>query len=208
MIRKAIIVLLMLGVVVVGVLWLDSYVERPRHRSHPLLQPRSGWKKHRDRSTFDDQQKLCAWYHSTLTVSSGTIEYQSEGTHLAGRSISKRLTIDKYGLEEWSWPSAGSRRILLPLWPAVPLLAAYPALAFIRGPVRRYRRWRKGLCTYCSYDLTGNVSGTCPECGTTRDVQRFKPPLLAITVGLSAAVCIVPLLLWYLDHAPVAEAST
>ena len=46
------------------------------------------------------------------------------------------------------------------------LLAAYPTVAFIRGPVRRYGRRRKGLCVKCGYDLTGNVSGTCPECGT------------------------------------------
>jgi hypothetical protein len=40
---------------------------------------------------------------------------------------------------------------------------------------RRYsaatRRWRRsrGLCPICAYDLTGNVSGTCPECGTRTD---------------------------------------
>lgn len=29
------------------------------------------------------------------------------------------------------------------------------------------RRWAaEGKCTTCGYDLTGNVSGTCPECGT------------------------------------------
>jgi len=30
---------------------------------------------------------------------------------------------------------------------------------------RRAGRRRKGLCTECGYDLTGNVSGKCPECG-------------------------------------------
>ena len=30
----------------------------------------------------------------------------------------------------------------------------------------RSRRRSKGLCTECGYDLTGNVSGKCPECGT------------------------------------------
>jgi len=46
------------------------------------------------------------------------------------------------------------------------LMAAYPTLAFIRGPVRRHRRRKRGLCVKCAYNLTGNVSGTCPECGT------------------------------------------
>jgi len=33
------------------------------------------------------------------------------------------------------------------------------------------RRWRRrfrlthGLCLTCGYNLTGNVSGRCPECG-------------------------------------------
>jgi hypothetical protein len=30
---------------------------------------------------------------------------------------------------------------------------------------RKTRRRRQGLCTECGYDLTGNVSGKCPECG-------------------------------------------
>ncbi len=40
-------------------------------------------------------------------------------------------------------------------------LCVYPRLPFAR------RRWRlkHGLCVSCGYDLTGNVSGTCPECG-------------------------------------------
>ncbi len=46
------------------------------------------------------------------------------------------------------------------------VLAAYPAIAFIRGPLRRYRRRRRGLCVTCGYNLTGNESGRCPECAT------------------------------------------
>lgn len=30
---------------------------------------------------------------------------------------------------------------------------------------RRSRRLRRGQCPSCGYDLTGNVSGVCPECG-------------------------------------------
>lgn len=38
-----------------------------------------------------------------------------------------------------------------------------------RGHSRAYRESRTrgaGLCVNCDYDLTGNVSSTCPECGT------------------------------------------
>jgi rubrerythrin len=30
---------------------------------------------------------------------------------------------------------------------------------------RRDRPPAVQLCSYCGYDLTGNVSGVCPECG-------------------------------------------
>jgi hypothetical protein len=34
------------------------------------------------------------------------------------------------------------------------------------GDYERQDRLRRGLCVKCGYDLTGNLSGTCPECGT------------------------------------------
>jgi hypothetical protein len=43
----------------------------------------------------------------------------------------------------------------------LPILV-YPFLPFA---TRRYRR-KHGLCLHCGYDLTGNISGVCPECGT------------------------------------------
>lgn len=49
---------------------------------------------------------------------------------------------------------------------AIPVLGAYPLLALTRAIVRRNRRRKPNECMNCSYDLTGNVSGTCPECGT------------------------------------------
>jgi len=58
----------------------------------------------------------------------------------------------------------GILRIWFPLWLPFLAFSAYPAIAFIRGPYRRYRRHRKGLCLKCGYNLTGNASGVCPEC--------------------------------------------
>ena len=56
----------------------------------------------------------------------------------------------------------------IPLWCPFVLFAAYPTIAFIRGPLRRYRRRKRGLCIRCGYNLEGNVSGVCPECGEAR----------------------------------------
>ena len=59
------------------------------------------------------------------------------------------------------------RQVVLrfPLWVPLCLFSGPPAIAFIRGPLRRWRRRRKGCCVRCGYDLTGNLSGRCPECG-------------------------------------------
>jgi predicted RNA-binding Zn-ribbon protein involved in translation (DUF1610 family) len=44
------------------------------------------------------------------------------------------------------------------------LTALLPATAIWRWR-RRLSQSRRGLCNSCGYDLTGNVSGVCPECG-------------------------------------------
>ena len=55
----------------------------------------------------------------------------------------------------------------VPAWFLFILVASYPALVFIRsiGWRRRYRK-KHGRCVQCGYNLEGNVSGVCPECGT------------------------------------------
>jgi len=56
---------------------------------------------------------------------------------------------------------------LLLTWAAFPLggfLAAKQQIA------KANRRFPSGFCRTCRYDLTGNVSGVCPECGTK--IQR------------------------------------
>jgi len=53
-----------------------------------------------------------------------------------------------------------------PAWLPVLLFSTYPIFSFVHGPLLRFRRLRRGLCVKCKYDLEGNTSGTCPECGT------------------------------------------
>ncbi len=50
--------------------------------------------------------------------------------------------------------------VIIPLWIPLVLAAIPTVLAFMRD-----RRSIPGHCQHCGYDLTGNVSGRCPECG-------------------------------------------
>jgi hypothetical protein len=38
-----------------------------------------------------------------------------------------------------------------------------------------YKMHRDGFCDRCSYDLTGNTSGKCPECGLRINPSRAVP---------------------------------
>ncbi|UCE59550.1 MAG: hypothetical protein JSU63_19165 [Phycisphaerales bacterium] len=59
-------------------------------------------------------------------------------------------------------PGVPTIHMLLALFIGFGLLSA--AVLFIWW--RHTRRPPPGYCRKCSYDLTGNTSGVCPECGT------------------------------------------
>ena len=70
---------------------------------------------------------------------------------------------DEFGLGWWprSWyRSTPYHAVSAPLW--LPLLLVALPTAFLWYLDRRLPR---GHCQACGYDLTGNVSGVCPECG-------------------------------------------
>jgi hypothetical protein len=54
----------------------------------------------------------------------------------------------------------------LPLWLIAIVGAALAILAIRRARHVREMQRRAGRCVACGYDLTGNISGICPECGT------------------------------------------
>ncbi len=56
-----------------------------------------------------------------------------------------------------------------PAWLLLFPILLYPAMTGAFGMLRFVRAKRKelrGACLSCNYNLTGNVSGVCPECGT------------------------------------------
>ena len=56
------------------------------------------------------------------------------------------------------------RAITIPIWLPIAVLWVSPLVYAVRRACRRSSS--KGRCEACRYDLTGNISGVCPECGT------------------------------------------
>lgn len=55
----------------------------------------------------------------------------------------------------------------VPFWLLLIVLAAGPATSvYLLERLKVRRRRKRGLCVKCCYNLTGNISGVCPECGT------------------------------------------
>ncbi len=78
-----------------------------------------------------------------------------------------------------------SRTVAWPHEQPVPLMCTFGVVAIIGGPILALtlitrtsaaRQYREGACQECGYDLTGNVSGRCPECGTQTSTGLREPP--------------------------------
>jgi hypothetical protein len=52
-------------------------------------------------------------------------------------------------------------QLIIPLWTALTLVWGIAALTWYRR-----RHILPGHCRKCGYNLTGNTSGRCPECGS------------------------------------------
>lgn len=55
--------------------------------------------------------------------------------------------------------------VAFPLSLSTIVLALSGTIPFALGPAQRWRRKRNGCCVDCGYNLSGNRSGRCPECG-------------------------------------------
>lgn len=63
-----------------------------------------------------------------------------------------------------------------PFWFLTLLTGFLPAVAATRWWIRKRRNRRNpNECKECGYDLTGNVTGRCPECGTMVNLGRAAP---------------------------------
>ena len=74
------------------------------------------------------------------------------------------------------WPGVSRRSFVrgafVPLWLPF-LIVLIPTIFLFWGD----RRYPKGSCQSCNYNLTGNTSGICPECGTPIPKDTKEPEL-------------------------------
>lgn len=57
-------------------------------------------------------------------------------------------------------------QLMAPIWYLLVLFGVWPLAVLLPAPLRLAYRRKRGRCLVCGYDLKGNVSGRCPECGT------------------------------------------
>jgi hypothetical protein len=95
------------------------------------------------------------------------LQYASVACTAQGAALTTRRVGAVWGFAYTTTCVAGlwHSHIAVPIWLVVLVLLTYPALAFLRGPLRRYRRRKRGLCVRCGYNLTGLTEPRCPECG-------------------------------------------
>lgn len=186
MIRKVVILSLAFATPVVGVFYIVSFLPAPEWRWQGRYFgyerfPAGGW-PHRAITVSSEQTKVylsiqtgnfwLEWY-TYLPPSPQGVKTQLRELRFAGFIL--RKTIEDGFVFIPGRPMGGEKVLRqcarIPLWSLFILFALYPCSRFYCGPFRRFRRRRRGLCVKCAYNLTGNTSGVCPECGTAIDAM-------------------------------------
>jgi hypothetical protein len=139
---------------------LLSALLRDYWRDHPIAQWREGQVNHK--VTLRGGIGYVAWQepksehvYADFPWGGGDLLWAHESTHAPESDPRK--------------PTSWAKVWLIPTWLLALAFGLLPGIRLARA-ANRYRlaqqSWRKGKCLTCGYDLTGNVSGTCPECGT------------------------------------------
>jgi len=130
-------------------------------------------------------QRHVAWHSARLRHGAGLA---LGALWYAWRPAAWRLETDRYLPEPgWTIASYGDPPETLNLawwverrvnraweWLGVPLWMPFLLVGVATGMLWRRDRHRRtpGHCARCGYDLTGNVSGRCPECGVEITQKR------------------------------------
>ena len=109
--------------------------------------------------------------YADLPVENGWYVYSQKNSEETIEFFAWRHEVLETGLAGWD-----VRIIKFP----IPVLSFCLIIVPVTSRKRWSRRVRTGMCSICHYNLTGNTSGTCPECGTAlvrkANEDRSAPP--------------------------------
>jgi hypothetical protein len=115
----------------------------------------------RQRQRQRDSAPGLSWYFSRDADAPSTMIFDpnptDDGYHFGHQWIA--------WAHDGSWPN-GFFILACPYWIALVVTVLPVSILIVTSRIRRASRLRKGQCISCGYDLAGNVSGVCPECGT------------------------------------------
>jgi len=67
--------------------------------------------------------------------------------------------------------------LTLPAWAFAGLFLLHPPVPFLWRRYRRLRRYERGLCPACGYDVTGTPGIRCSECGEQIAIRAMPAPV-------------------------------
>lgn len=166
MIRQGIIILLSLMTIVSMTTWIIShydvagyqlvYIElkhKDGYRYSRCLIPgvlRIRYECNLSKANYNNLRKSYNFFNFHLNLN----ERQHDTTNLERRTNRTSSYYSRY------------YSIDLPFWMTTILFALYPLYYLTFHTLRNKLQAHRGFCIQCSYNLTGNESGVCPECGT------------------------------------------
>jgi hypothetical protein len=137
----------------------------------------------RDEGDGDNMRRLSRWMLNAMTVVSAYVALYVSLMWISGPRGNaewfNRLTRQPFKVEYTPGVEFRDRLIdkgigpmhvwTVPFWFALGIPMLLPTIRTSIATRRWYASARRGECMICRYDLTGNVSGVCPECGTKVD---------------------------------------
>ncbi len=128
------------------------------------------------RGAAEDVQAVRMWpttgWQVVHTTTQGKVWRALSLPSVTVRDASERRLPESLGIDLRSkWSKVGRRWVYLPLWIPFCIFLVPTSLLFWKD----LRYVKPGHCSECGYNLTGNVSGRCPECFTPSLAVERKP---------------------------------
>ena len=176
---KTLTVVSLLLLLVTLLLWARSYTQRDR-----AFWAGSQVDDHQMAFEFDSKDGLSLWriihiegfdlanpprdgwnYYSDMTEIPGSMKPDATFLGFGSKRVDLYWTIPLSSLHK-------TTTVSIPFWFLALIFAILPAIWFIKW--RKRRRLGPNSCGNCGYDLTGNETGECPECGLAPELKATK----------------------------------